>query len=140
MLNQMQTIKKAQDFGSIRNSLGILTDDKKGINPQNFLKITGLGPSVLSNRIKISRPQLYKKTIPLKLSDKFIKRVVDIVLVTDLAYELFNSNYEETTLWLMSPNSLLFGDSPFEVCMRGDGEPLKKWLLERLGKQPIEMK
>lgn len=66
-----------------------------------------------------------------------IKRVLDVVMITDLAFELFGNNKEETTSWLTAPNSLLFGDSPFEICMSGQASPLKRWLLERLGKESI---
>lgn len=138
MHNRAYHSSKAHEYGKFRNALGILSADGKNIIPQNFLKVTGLGPSDVASRGNISRPQLYKKEIPIKVSTKFIKRVIDIVMVTDLAYELFGNNHEETKSWLMSPNSLLFGDSPFEVCMRGDAERLKKWLLERLDRKPIE--
>ncbi|MBX3039190.1 MAG: DUF2384 domain-containing protein [Bdellovibrionaceae bacterium] len=139
MLQSSYRTGRAQDYGAFTNALGILSADKKSILPQNLLKVTGLGPSDIAVKGGVSRPQLYKKAIPLKISSKFIKRVVDIVMVTDLAFELFDGNQDETAAWLMSPNSLLFGDSPFEVCMRGDGEPLKKWLLERLDRKPIEL-
>jgi len=35
----------------------------------------------------------------------------------------------------MAPNSLLFGRSPFEVCMEGNSKLLISWLIDRLGKE-----
>ena len=35
----------------------------------------------------------------------------------------------------MAPNAMLFGDTPFEVCMRGEGEKLIEWLNQRLGRK-----
>ena len=136
MSAQLNTTMKAQDLGSIRNSLGLLTPDKKKVDAGRLRDVTGLTPTALSELAGVSRPQLYKE-IPLRLKSKFIQRVLSVVFVTDLAFELFGGNAEETSSWLMTPNSLLFGDSPFEVCMRGEAEPLQKWLLERLGKEVI---
>jgi hypothetical protein len=36
----------------------------------------------------------------------------------------------------MSPNVELAGESPFEVILRGEGEEVIHWLLERTGKRP----
>lgn len=127
----------AQQAGTIRNHLGILTTDKKKILPERLLSLTGTNPTQMSAVTGISRPQLYKKEIPVMPSNSFVKRILDVVVVTDLAYELFNKNAKETGAWLTTPNSLLFGDSPFEVCMSGQAGALKKWLLERLGQEPI---
>jgi hypothetical protein len=129
----------SEQAGAPRNALGILTPDKKRVNPERLLGITGMNPTHMSAIAGISRPQLYKKEIPILPNTKFIKRVLDVVMVTDLAFELFGNNKEETTSWLTAPNSLLFGDSPFEVCMSGQAAPLKKWLLERLGKESITL-
>jgi hypothetical protein len=123
-----------KDLGSMRNVLGILTDDHKRFRPQRLSAITGLGASELSRAIQKSRPMLYEEELPLKLSSDFAKSIFSLVIATDLAHELFEENQENTTNWLMTPNSLLFGDSPFVVCMRGDGAKLIEWLNTRLGK------
>ena len=127
---------KPRDLGAMRNVLGILTDDHKKFRPQRLSAITGLGVSELSRTIGKSRPMLYEKELPLKLSSEFAKAVFSLVMATDLAYALFGEDQENTTNWLMAPNSLLFGDSPFVVCMRGDGAKLIEWLNTRLGNIP----
>lgn len=123
---------KPQDLGSMRNSLGILTEDKKRLRPERLLSITGLGRTELSRATSKARATLYEKELPLKLSSSFTKAIYSLVIVTDLAFELFGENEASTTSWLMAPNTLLFGDSPFMVCMRGDGEKLIEWLNQRL--------
>ena len=59
---------------------------------------------------------------------------MQVVIGTDLAVELFGDNTEEAVNWFQTPNTLLFGESPFEVCIRGEGKILINWLMGRLGK------
>ncbi len=124
----------AWELGTIKNSLGILSEDKSKFKPEKFASLTGLGKSELEKITGISRPQFYKKEILLKPSSKVLKRIVSVVIVADLAFELFGEDKKETSSWLMSPNAILFGDTPFEVCMRGESEKLVEWLNGRLGK------
>jgi len=53
----------------------------------------------------------------------------------NLTLELFEGDKENAINWFNSPNTLLFGESPFEVCIRGEGKLLIKWLKDRLGKE-----
>jgi len=94
--------------------------------------VTGLGRAELARATKKSRPMLYERELPLKLSSAFSKAIYSLVVATDLAFELFGENEEDTKSWLMAPNSLLFGDSPFMVCLRGEGDKLIDWLNQRL--------
>ena len=130
-------------LGQMQNHLGLLKDDGKGhkaLDPEKFMALTGFGAVEASKAIDVSRPTMYKATIPLKPSTRLTERVIGLVTATDIAYELFNKSAEETTNWMMSPNALLFGASPFEVCMRGDHKPLIEWLLDRAGQSPIVSK
>lgn len=127
-------------LGRIQNHLGLLADDGKGhqaLNPEKFLALTRMSAAEGAKAIEVSRPAMYKTFIPLKPSTKLAERVIKLVTATDIAYELFEKNPDETTNWMMSPNTLLFGASPFEVCMRGDGQPLIEWLLDRAGQNPV---
>lgn len=136
---QLRELTGAQ-LGKMQNHLGLITDDGKGrhsLNPERFLALTGLSPSEGAKVTNVSRPQMYKTSIPLKPSTRLSERIIDLVTVTDIAYELFEKNADETTNWMMSPNTLLFAASPFEVCMRGDAKPLIEWLLDRAGQQAI---
>ena len=44
-----------------------------------------------------------------------------------------NNNIEETVKWIMAPNTIFLGDSPFEVVLRGDGREMIDWLASRTG-------
>lgn len=128
------------DLGRMQNHLGLINDDGKGhrsLNPDKFLELTRFSTAEAAKKIEVSRPLMYKSTIPLKPSTKLTERVISLVTATDIAFELFDRNQQDTANWMMSPNTLLFGDSPFEVCMRGDAKPLIEWLLDRAGKEPV---
>lgn len=130
---------RPQDLGSMRNALGILSDDRKKLRPDRLLFITGLGRAELSRVTQKARPLLYEKELPLKLSSTFTKAIYSLVIATDLAFELFGENEEDTKSWLMAPNTLLFGDSPFMVCIRGEGDKLIEWLNQRLRRSGLEI-
>jgi hypothetical protein len=126
---QNQRVLPAVRLGAIKNHLGILSDDGKKLRPQNLIRATGLGAAELSKYVQKQRPQLYREEIP--LSDALRKRIIQLVMATDIVFELLNKNLDETKSWMMVPNTVTFGDSPFEVCMRGDGETLIGWLRDR---------
>jgi hypothetical protein len=127
---------RSQDLGSMRNALGILSPDLRRFRPKRLMAITGLGQTELSKVTGKARPLLYEKELPLKISSTFAKAIFSLVIVTDLAFELFGADENETKKWLMSPNTLLFGDSPFFVCLRGESTELMNWLNTRLGRKP----
>ncbi len=127
-------------LGRMQNHLGLLIEDKKGqraLDPKKFLELTKLNATQASKDSGATRQAFYSKAIPLKPSDKLTSRIIALVTATDIAYELFERSIEETANWMMSPNALLFGASPFEVCMRGDGQPLIAWLLDRAGQKAV---
>lgn len=121
----------AEDLGTLRNSLGILSPDRTRIVPEKFLEATHLSATMLSDKLNVKRPTLYRKTIPIPSSRQ--REMIQLVLATDLVFELTRS-LPETGKWLMSPSSILFGDSPFEVILRGDGNAIIAWLNQRTGK------
>ena len=64
-----------------------------------------------------------------------------LILISDLALELFEGDEEKTTRWLMAPNHLFFDRSPFEMAMKGNADTVAETLLEFLGrpvKRPFE--
>src|SRR5690606_23847731 len=111
-----------------------LTANKKCVRTEVLRSVTGLSVSELARQTHLSRPRLYQKELPLKPSDKLMRRILHLVIATDEAFELLNRNQQETVLWLMEPNSAFFGATPFEVCFRGDGESLINWIRTRSGK------
>lgn len=124
---------KSIGLGDIKNHLGFLSSDQQGFNPNRILNLTGLKAAEASSLLGKNRTTMYKEFIPFKPSDKLKSKVIDLVMAGDIAYLLFDKKVEETARWIVSPNTLLFGSTPFEVCLRGDGKPLIKWLMDRAG-------
>lgn len=131
----MTTTMTASDLGTIKNRLGLLNEQRNAFYPNRLLEITGETPTTASKMLKIPRANFYKEKIPLKRDKVLEKKVVDFVIAGDLAFELLNQNKNETLIWLTSPNAEFFGDSPFEICLRGDGKKIIEWLLVRLGRE-----
>lgn len=129
----IQNNLKNNGLGTIQNHLGFLSSDQQGFNPNRILDLTGLKAVEASAALGKSRTAMYKEYIPFKPSDELRAKVIDLVMAGDIAFLLFNKNIDETARWIVSPNTLLFGSTPFEVCLRGDGKPLLKWLLDRAG-------
>jgi len=127
-------------LGQMQNRLGLITEDKNGhrvLNSEKFLELTKLSNAQAEQYTGKPRQAFYKSAIPLKPSNKLTERIIALVTATDIAYELFSGNPQETANWMMAPNALLFGTTPFEVCMRGDARPLIEWLLDRAGQKII---
>lgn len=121
----------AATLGTFENRLKILSKDGQRFHPGALLDVTGLKGGQLGNVLSVSRPMLYREDLPMK--GRLRKTILALVRATDLAYELLGRNLEETKKWLRSPNTVYFGDTPFEVIMRGDGEEVISWISERLG-------
>ena len=120
--------------------MGFLTSDHAGFYPQKFMEQVHLNPTDTARDLGAPRASLYKNVIQLKPSTKLKERILAIVAVTDVAFQLFGKNPEETAKWLTTPNILLFGKSPFEICLRGDGNVLIKWLLDRAGVEAVPIR
>lgn len=125
-----------KDLGQIQNYLGILDTIH---NPQHFssepLMRIWSNKTDLANLLGIQRTQLYQKNLPLKKGTKLRGRIINLVMATDLVYELMG-NDQKAIEWLIAPNTHLFGDSPLEVIMRDEGDVIISWLLEKLGRKP----
>ncbi len=126
---------KASDLGALKNSLHFLSDDGKKLRPRALMEATGLGAAQLATRLNRQRPHMYREEIPLPTT-KLKKCIIDLVLVTDLAFELFRGDRNETRRWMMLPNTVLFGKSPFEFCFANQGDSLIEWLNTRLNRIP----
>lgn len=125
----------AADLGSIRNELGILSKDHTKLRPRAFMDATGLGAAKLAADLGQLRTHMYREEIAIP-SKRLRKCILNLVQATDLAFELFQSDFEETRKWVMLPNSMLFGMTPFEACFAGKGEGLITWLNTRLNRLP----
>jgi hypothetical protein len=141
-----------------RNSLGILsTKDHFKFKPKRLLEITGYSKTALAKESHSSRPLWYRDEVDLRSMKKLREGVLQLVMASDLAFELFKYNDQEakdldinslsasvttklrgeTERWMVTPNQLLFGKSPFEVCISANGVELIKWLAAKLGKTEL---
>ncbi len=122
------------DMGTPENKLKMLSPDLQYLVPKTFFKYGPLNKTDMAKQAGINRKTLYSKRVKLSTLKKLKKGIIQVVIGTDLAIELFNNNIEEAITWFQVPNTLLFGESPFEVCIRGEGKFLINWLMGRLGK------
>lgn len=121
-----------ENLGAIRNHLQLLSADFHYFFPKQLLKIYP-NATDLADLLGIQRTQLYLKHIPLKAGTKLKKRIIQIAIATDLAYDLLGQSQEKTLHWLTAPSLVFFGDSPLDVIMRDEAEAVIGWLLERSG-------
>ncbi len=124
-----------EHLGEIKNHLGILIAGYNHFSPRLLLEAC---PNVtdLAEMLGIQRTQLYTDRISLKKGTKLRKRIIQLVIATDLAYHLLGQSKEKTLHWLATPNLIFFGDTPLEVIMRDEGEIIISWLMEREGLKP----
>lgn len=119
--------------GEILNSLGILTQDHRSFHPEKFFKYSPYSRVEVAKQAGVSRTNLYKDTVSLSTLKQLKKGILQVVIGLDYSIELFSNNTDEALKWFNSPNTMLSGESPFEVCLRGDGEGILNWLNARLG-------
>ena len=131
----MRSTTAIKDYGNgeIANSLHILTEDKKAFHPKTFFKYSPYSRAEIAKQAGVSRTNLYKETIPLSTIKQLKIGILQIVMGLDLSIELFHESEKEAVQWFNAPNTMLSGESPFEVCLRGDGEGILNWLKGRLG-------
>lgn len=126
------------DMGTPENRLKMLSSDLQYLVPKRFFEYSPLNKTDIAKQAGINRKTLYSEQIKLNTLKKLKKGIMQVVIGTDLAVELFDSNtdnnFEEAINWFQTPNTLLFGESPFEVCIRGEGKFLINWLMGKLGK------
>lgn len=122
-----------QEMGAVKNHFQILTKDAKGFAPKQLSMLSPLSTTHLAEQLGKSRPNMYVDKISFKsLPVDLIEGIHKIVVISDLAYELFKDE-EKTIGWMISPNNFLFGLTPFQACLVGRGDDLIKLLAEKLG-------
>ena len=154
----MNTAIQKINTHEFRNSLGILSsNDHYKFKPKRLLEITGYSKTAIAKESHSSRPIWYREEVDLRSMKKLRDGVLQLVMASDLAFELFKFNDQEaknieidslkapsikkikgeTERWMVTPNQLLFGKSPFEVCISANGVELIKWLASKLGKTDL---
>ena len=133
----MESFNYVEDRGQIKDALKWFIPDKTftRLNIENFKKYGKLANksiSALAQEIRVSRPKLYQNDA--LITDKEVReRLIPLVIISDLAFEAFAQDIEKTIAWVMAPNHLFFGRSPFEMAMGGKAESVIQTLREWLG-------
>lgn len=122
------------NIGTPSNSFKFLSPDHKELIPKRFFEYSPFNKTEIAKEAGINRKTLYSERVSLSTLNRLKKGVLQVVIGTDLTLELFQGDKENAINWFNSPNTLLFGESPFEVCIRGEGKLLINWLKDRLGK------
>ncbi|MCX6109883.1 MAG: DUF2384 domain-containing protein [Proteobacteria bacterium] len=131
------TSSLATERGAIKDSMRWFHD--QGLtrlntrNVKTYGKIAGKSVAKLAGEVGVSRPKLYQDEA--LITDKEIRdRLVPLVIISDLAFELFEGDETKTIHWVMAPNHLFFGHSPFEMALAGKAKSVEDTLREWLGR------
>lgn len=131
----MNTSSLKVDTGELKNYLGLFADRcLKKINTREFIDLAKRGSFTkkdIAEKLKMSRAKLYKREAV--LTDEDVRnKLIPLVHISDLAYELYGEDKEKTQEWLMMPNHLFFNFSPFQMALGGKADvvlkKLKEWL------------
>ncbi len=125
------------DIGIPANKLKMLSADQEFLNSDQFFQYTPLNKTDIAKKAGLNRKTLYSSKIKLSTLKEIKMGIIQVVIGTDLAIDLFDNNTKEAVDWFQKPNTLLFGESPFEVCIRAEGKFLINWLMNRLGKSGV---
>jgi hypothetical protein len=133
----MEALNHLDSKGQIKDALRWFVSDKTftRLNVDNFKKygkIANKSISSLAEDIRVSRPKLYQQEA--LITDKEVReRLIPLVIISDLAFEAFNKDEQKTVEWVMTPNHLFFGRSPYEMALGGKAESVIQTLREWLG-------
>ena len=127
----MTALAKKFDIQEAENRLGILSPDRKWLNVEKFFEHS---PFPSQKEAKQAGVIVDDEKVELDSLKDLKKGIEQVVIATDLTVELFQGDVEKAVGWFITPNDFTAGDSPFDVCLRGDGDFLINWLGGRLGK------
>ena len=124
--------------GQIPDKLGWFASNSNltKLNTENIREFAASGQisiKELAKELGLSRPKLYQ---PIALVDRKIRsRLVHVAMISDLAFELYKGDKKKTIEWVMHPNQLFFGHSPFEMAIADKASSVLTKLNEWLGKE-----
>ena len=118
----MQTLKET---GQLKNYLGLFADKAlTRLNTSAVINIAehgSMNKKQIAEKLKMSRAKLYRKEA--RITDKEVReRLIPIVQISDIIYELYDKDKDKTMEWLMSPNHLFFNMSPFQMALDGKAD------------------
>jgi hypothetical protein len=117
------------DVGNLKNHMGILAVGFEKVSTQKIIELVSgfVTISDLSGMLKIN---FVADFIPVEKCLR--EKLLALVCVTDMLYELFDKNVAKVRDWLMVPNPLFFDFSPFHMVLGGKADvvigKLNDWL------------
>ena len=130
----MTALAKKLNIREVENKLGILSPDRKCLIPDKFFEHSPFPNQKAAEKAGVGAKALRADKVELDSLDDLREGIEQVVIATDLAIEVFAGDIDKAVGWFITPNDFTAGDSPFDVCLRGDGEFLINWLGGRLGK------
>ena len=130
----MTALAKKFDIREAENRLGILSPDRKWLNVEKFFEHSPFPSQKEAKQAGVNVDDSRNEQVELDSLKDLRKGIEQVVIATDLTVELFQGDVEKAVGWFITPNDFTAGDSPFDVCLRGDGDFLINWLGGRLGK------
>ena len=130
----MTAVAKKLDLADTDNRLGILSPDRKSLNVKKFFEHSPFPSQQAAKQAGVSVDDSHSEKVELDSLKDLKKGIEQVVIATDLTVELFQGDVEKAVGWFITANEFTDWDSPFEVCLRGDGDFLINWLGGRLGK------
>jgi hypothetical protein len=117
------------DIGNLKNYMGILAVGFEKVSTQKIIELVS-GFVTISDLSFMLNINFVADFIPVEKCLR--EKLLALVLVTDMLYELFDKNVAKVRDWLMVPNPLFFNFSPFQMVLGGKAdvvvEKLKEWL------------
>jgi hypothetical protein len=104
------------------------------INTETFktaAQLTNIPLTELAEFLQVSRPKLYQPSAT--IDKKIRERLIELVMISDLAFQLHKADKSKTIIWIMSPNHLFFGRSPFEKALAGEAKSVIHKLQDMIG-------
>ena len=130
----MTALAKKLDITDTDNRLGILSPDRKWLIPDKFFEHSPFPNPKAAKQAGVNVDDSHSEKVELDSLEDLKEGIEQVVIATDLTIELFQNDVEKALQWFLAPNEFTDWDTPFEVCLRGDGEFLINWLGGRLGK------
>jgi hypothetical protein len=135
-MSQIKNPSYIEHTGEITDHLNWFSDNtaQSEINTETFIaaaKVSKLQLPELAKFLKVSPTKLSHRSAA--IDKKILKRIFELVLISDLAFKLHKADKQKTISWVMSPNHLFFGRSPFEKALTGEAKSVIDKLEEMIG-------
>ena len=116
------------------NYFGLVSDEGDLVTARIIALADGYySPEEIADKLGRMKTSMLLQT--LHITDEYLRDYISpLVRVTDLAYQTCGE-MEQTRKWVMTPNPIFMGRSPFSMCLMGEGSNVINHLM---GEEYIE--